>query len=586
MSREARSLHEAIEATVELAAANASEQGLGLICKIAPECRDIHGFNAWCVTQIITNLISNALRYTETGAVTVTAACERNVITEKFSVSVSDPGPGIAPDIFEAMFALPDQREILPGGDNLGFGLVISRQLCEFFDGKLDIHTEHGVGTTATLTAPIEDDVDSNQDNSVLTAAFRNTFALIIDSDVAARRLLEAHLRSWGLYVMSVLDKDSALKVISDEQHNGRQISMLFVSHEMSEPDLTEILAELESSGNPDAMLVMTGADLTTGRLRIKHKSYGDATLTTPVKASELFDCISKHPFVAANVEQDSDTDATASAQAADSSKQVPTILLVEDNIVNQCVASEILKRIGVDVSVANNGLEAVAALDRNSYDFVFMDCQMPEMDGFEATRQIRARPALADLPVVALTANALSGDRQRCIDAGMSDYLTKPFTKQQLESMLAKWLGESRIPSLQPAEPVRPVQSLPIDKAEVALIDHSALDEIRRLDTDGESSIFDEIVAEYRVSSKDLMASIEHAVTGDDADGAARAAHALKSSSAALGLRHFGELCARMEQIGRQNEVNMLSELWPALHDTYQQSLAALETATGRKVA
>lgn len=578
MRKNLRNLHEVVESTVELAASNASDKGLSLVCKIGAECRNTVGFDAWCVTQIITNLLSNALRYTKEGAVTVTATSQETSEGETYKITVADTGPGISETIQQAMFALPDQREALPGSDKIGFGLVISRQLCELFDGTLTISSTPDEGTIVTIEGPVNDKQLKDKDDGSLTDVFRNTYALIIDSDVAARRLLEAHLRSWGLFVKSVLDKDSALDLLAEQQRNGQHLSMLFASQDIAEDDLMTILKTVRSDTNATTMLVMTGSDITTGRMRVRTQNLGDATLMMPVKASELFDCIANHPFVAAQHQTPHEQ-----PQSINSASNAPQILLVEDNIVNQCVASEILKRIGAEVTVANNGLEALSELDQHSFDFVFMDCQMPEMDGFEATRHIRTRPALMQLPVVALTANALSGDRQRCLDAGMSDYLTKPFTKTQLEEMLFKWLGSERMSNPLPnkkADSKEPQQS------EISLVDEDALNEIRQLDSDGDTSIFDEIVSEYEASSNDLMARIESAVGTRDIGTVCRSAHALKSSSAALGLRHFGELCARLELLGQNNQPDSVVELWPTALDVYRKSLAALQSAATRKVA
>ena len=326
----------------------------------------------------------------------------------------------------------------------------------------------------------------------------------------------------------------------------------------------------------------MIGDDLTTGSIRLGLESLNKTSLTMPIKASELFNCISQHPYVKEAMETPNQP-----AALEDEPAEViatPHVLLVEDNIVNQCVASEILKRIGTEVSVANNGVEAVGLLERNQYDFVFMDCQMPEMDGYEATRRIRSKPSLANLPIVALTANALSGDRQKCMDAGMSDYLTKPFTKAQLEEMLDKWLGGARTGADVPVSSIE----VATEKAqsEIELVDETALAEIRQLDNDGESSIFDEIVLEFKVSSKDLVARIADGVNNNDPEAVQRAAHALKSSSAALGLRHFSEQCARLESLGQQGDRHSISELWPSAEDIYQRSVSALEIVAEKKVA
>ena len=254
-------------------------------------------------------------------------------------------------------------------------------------------------------------------------------------------------------------------------------------------------------------------------------------------------------------------------------------VLLVEDNIVNQCVASEILKRIGVTVDIANNGVEALQMLVDTHYDFVFMDCQMPEMDGFEATRRIRARGDLGELPVVALTANALSGDRQSCLDAGMTDYLTKPFTRDQLKAMLDKWTTGRIAVATEAMDGTSGFAS-------IELVDQAALNEIRMLDNDGESSIFDEIIGEYLTSSATLVRDIEAAIAQRQADAVARSSHALKSSSAAVGLSFFAQQCARIEALGMAGDIAQITELWTQAENCYRRSVDQLTGNSNRQVA
>lgn len=568
-----QSLHETIEQTVELAAARASAKALPLNCRINAACKTLYAFDSWCVRQLITNLLGNALEYTDSGSVTVTAGAQPSGDTMAFSITVEDTGPGIDPAIQQVMFAAPDQRESLPVGKNVGFGLMISKQLAEMMGATLVVESTPGEGTRATVSGQIRPGAVDRAKSATVTDALRHSQALIVDSDIGARRLLEAHLRSWGIDVRSVLDIFTAIEVLGESSRRARHISMVFVTHETDGDELDTLLAALH--GDPahrDTMLVITGNELSTGRFAVLREGTDSMVLNTPVRASELFDCIAQHPSIRSRIER------TASEPLPAPDPGSRRVLLVEDNVVNQCVASEILKRIGVSVEIANNGAEALEMLDARAYDFVFMDCQMPEVDGFEATRRIRADARFDALPVVALTANALSGDREACLDAGMNDYLTKPFTRDQLESMLDKWTSGPR-------------------KAAVAiegsgqygamdLIDERALNEIRMLDEDGESTIFDEIVGEYMTSSERLVAAIDDAAAHGRADEIASSAHALKSSSAAVGLKVFGEQCARLEHLGREGNLAEIEPLWEQARACYRHSVEQLRGIGARRVA
>lgn len=564
------SFHDVVESAVELAAPRASQTGLALHCRIEPACKDLYEFDAWCVSQLLSNLLSNALGNTVSGSVEVSANCVDTDNGVRFSMEVRDTGPGIPDDIQRIMFTLPDQREAIADSQRVGYGLVISRQLCELINAELIIEQPESGGTVARVAGIFGQEQGERSGEHPLPDALRNSHALIIDNDIAARRLLEAHLRSWGISVSTELDIASGITALRQSRTRGYVIGMVFVSADTPRSALATFIDMLRTSPEfKDILLVMLGDDTSTGSFATLSGQLANITLTKPVRPSALFDCISRHPQVRASV---------GGPVGADKSDTPIRVLLVEDNVVNQCVATEILNRIGVQVEIANHGGEALRALDEARYDFVFMDCQMPEMDGFEATKKIREQARFEDLPVVALTANALSGDRQRCLDAGMSDYLTKPFTKAQLETMLDKWTGRE-------TTPIDDAMSYS-DTVIVDLIDESALMQIQMLDVDGDSTIFNEILDEYVNSSRDLTSKIAAAARDGDCAEVARCAHALKSSSAAVGLAHFSSQCAELESLAREQSVDAVRALWATASETFQRSTSALTERRSERVA
>ncbi len=575
MTNRMRSLHETIESTVELAAHRISDKDVSLNCRIDPACRNVFAFNHWCMTQLVNNLLSNALQYTQSGSVKVDVDCDDSNGMANIRINITDTGPGISESVQKVMFASPDQRELMPDNENVGFGVIISQQLCEMMGAQLQVESKPGEGTSVTISGSIDRAKPEGSPSGTVTDAFRNTQALVIDTDLSARRLLEAHLRSWGIRVRSVLDVTSAIALVHEAAAREHSISMVFISQETAPDDVRSLIDELHRcSQHIDAMIVMTGSDITTSKMHLATGDRFGVTLGSPVRPSALFDCVAQHPYV------------QSQAQAGDDVEPPPVdadrerhVLLVEDNIVNQCVASEILKRIGVSVDIANNGREALDKLSVSTYDFVFMDCQMPEMDGFEATRRIRQRESLQSLPVVALTANALSGDRQSCLDAGMSDYLTKPFTRDQLETMLNKWTRGGTVVATKAPDGTS-------EFAAIQLVDDSALNEIRMLDVDGESSIFEEIISEYMMSSKALVRDIDAAVAAKAPDEVARCAHALKSSSAAVGLKFFADQCAELEKLGMAAQTDKIAELWPQAEHCFRRSVDCLAGTSKRRVA
>ncbi|MEL7310329.1 MAG: response regulator [Pseudomonadota bacterium] len=564
------SFHDVVEAAVELAAPRASQSGLALHCRIEPACKELFEFDAWCVTQLLSNLLSNALGNTTNGSVEVLADCGETEQGTRFSMEVRDTGPGIPAEIRKIMFTLPDQREAIANAQRVGYGLVISRQLCELINAELTIDQPETGGTIARVKGVFGNKQGDRSGEHPLPDALRNSHALIIDHDIAARRLLEAHLRSWDINVSTELDIASGITTLRNRKAQGRLIGMVFVSADTPRSALATFVDMLRTSPEfKDILLVMLGDDSTTGSFATLSGPLANMTLSKPVRASALFDCISRHPQVRAIV----------SGPAGSDDPDAPTrVLLVEDNVVNQCVATEILNRIGVQVEVANHGGEALRALDQAPFDFVFMDCQMPEMDGFEATRRIREQGRFRDLPIVALTANALSGDRQRCLDAGMSDYLTKPFTKEQLETMLDKWTTR---------EMTNIIDTLShSDTVIVDLIDESALLQIQMLDVEGDTTIFDEILDEYLNSSEELTSKIAAAARDGDCKEVSRCAHALKSSSAAVGLAHFSSQCSELEALASEQAVEAVRALWATAFETFKRSIVALAERRSKRVA
>ena len=277
-------------------------------------------------------------------------------------------------------------------------------------------------------------------------------------------------------------------------------------------------------------------------------------------------------------------------------------VLVVEDNLVNQAVAVGMLQSLGCEVDVVRNGKEVLDALIRSSYDIVFMDCQMPEMDGFEATRIARklekekkiriGKDGLkaGSLIIIALTADALAGVREQCLDAGMDDYLSKPFTKEQLRSLLAAWLPKKDLGGNKSMAE----QKLPEKEGggmafscvgEKSPLDGNALDQIRTLQQKGAPDLVGEVIQLYLTDAPRLKEAMEAAGLRGDGDGLRKAAHTLKSSSANIGALGLADLCRELERIGRQGKLENIEQVLSELEKEYHRVLTALQKeATGVK--
>ena len=256
--------------------------------------------------------------------------------------------------------------------------------------------------------------------------------------------------------------------------------------------------------------------------------------------------------------------------------------LLVEDNLVNQDIGAAMLGALGMSADIANNGIEAVALFGRNKYDLILMDCQMPEMDGFAATAEIRARESASGglrTPIVALTANAMQGDRERCLAAGMDDYLAKPFSKTQLAAIAVRWMAQAGMQAAESGRQsvtARTAPSLP-EIPEVAVLDQTALANIRALERPGMPSLLARVVERYLDDAGRFCEQMRAALKGGDGEAIARAAHTLKSASANVGARRPTELCKVIEMDAREGDAAALEGLLDELDIALRQVGGAL---------
>ncbi|MCP4409336.1 MAG: response regulator, partial [Gammaproteobacteria bacterium] len=304
--------------------------------------------------------------------------------------------------------------------------------------------------------------------------------------------------------------------------------------------------------------------------------------LTKPVRQSQLFDCLIQ-VLGTREITAQEQLEILTDKEGAETSLEAQ-LLLAEDNPVNQVVALEMLELMGCQVDLAENGQEALAALSQKDYDLVFMDCQMPEMDGFEATREIRRREqdtkTNRPITIIALTANAMQGDRERCLAAGMDDFVSKPFALEQLRSVLQRWLQTPY-----PAKDAM-VEGGAEDKATQIMgkttLDKVALDNIRRLQRPGKPDILQKVIGYYMDSAPRLLENLHESLARKDADALRMAAHSLKSSSANLGAKALAGDCLELETMARNNQLDGAAGILCRLETNFEQIRAELESYPG----
>jgi signal transduction histidine kinase/DNA-binding response OmpR family regulator len=558
-------LHELVEDIADLNAPRAHAKGVEFLCDIAPEVQQRMLGDPVRLRQILTNLVGNAIKFTEHGEVVVRVLPGEGKLLR---FEVRDTGIGVPLQARERIFDAFSQADGSTtrrfGGT--GLGLPISRQLAAMMGGTVDLESTPGRGSTFWFTARL----DEMPSETLMLAERRERLAgrtvFVVDDNPTNREILTRHLAQWGIRArchangMDLLAEMENLK----DSHDP----LLLLDWNMPELDGLEVARRVRALPRWSRMRIAVLSSMAEESAKHAARTLGiDMWLTKPVRRKLLLDCLlgastNAHPVEMA-------TPAIAETAPA-------RILVVEDNAINQEVVLSMLKRLGHHASVAGNGLEALRLLGREPFDLVLMDCQMPEMDGFEATRRIRAgeveAPWSRGICIVAVTANAMTGDRDLCVAAGMDDYLSKPVKQAHLADMLRRRLRPHRTP-----EPVAtPVQS-GLDQA-LPTFDAAALESIA--DVDGANtgdSLVHRLLSTFFERTPELLRSATTALRSGDWKAAVYATHSLKSSCGYLGAKRLASLCQVAEKQFRHGEVSDPELTARSLEQEYEHATAAL---------
>ena len=446
------SLHDCVEEAAELIAPRAHAKGLELLTQLEVDVpAAVHG-DPVRLKQILLNLLGNAVKFTAQGAVTVQVEClqgseQPDEIMLRFAVI--DTGPGISKEAQQRLFSAFMQADSSTtrkfGGT--GLGLAISQRLSELMGGQIGLVSEPGKGSTFWFTIRTRS-CTAHDNTPPSSAQLPGLHALVVDDMPVARQILAQQVRRLGMTALDASSGQEALQFLQQAHADGRPFIVALIDLRMPGMDGLELIRALRRRADASGLRIVALTAHYSSDSRAQAEQAGaDAFLNKPVRQRELQRCITR--LFATDAPP-----ASASTPATRSPRVAARVLLAEDNNVNQLVARRLLERLGCVVELANNGREAISHYAARTYDIVMMDCQMPEMDGFEATREIRAlersRGPHGRTPIVALTANAMQGDREQCLAAGMDDYLSKPFTAEELHNMLARWLNPAGQPAAQ----------------------------------------------------------------------------------------------------------------------------------------
>jgi signal transduction histidine kinase/CheY-like chemotaxis protein len=445
-------LRDSLEATLKTLALRAHEKGLELLCEVAPEVPEAVRGDANRLRQIVVNLIGNAIKFTSEGEVGLyVKALDTKGEQRLLQFTVADTGIGIPAEkqklIFEAFTQADTSTTRKYGGT--GLGLTISTRLVEMMGGKLWVESESGPGTRFHFTAMLG--VAGTQAMRVGTFAppemLRELKVLIVDDNRTNRGILEGMLKRWEMKTTSVEGGEEALRQLTVARDVGDPFGLILIDMHMPTMDGFGLVERIRQ--NPQlataTIMMLTSAGHRGDAARCQELGVA-AYLPKPIRQSELREAIAR-ALGAKEQEGLIPLITRFSLQGGRDSSAFLNVLLVEDNAVNQRLAARLLEKRGHWVMVAANGLEALTALEKNAFDLVFMDVQMPEMDGIEATAAIRKKERLSGKhqAVIALTAHAMKGDEERCLNAGMDGYLSKPIRPQELDAILEGYVTRRR---------------------------------------------------------------------------------------------------------------------------------------------
>ena len=558
-------LRQLVEDVGGMFAEQAHRKDLNLACVFPADAHAAYEGDPDRIRQVLTNLVGNALKFTEHGEVVLRAACteQGDAVVARFEVQ--DTGIGIKVEnqakIFDSFTQADASTSRKFGGT--GLGLSICKQLTGLMGGEIGLRSNQDVGSTFWFTCQLKRMPASAIASTSSEIGLKNRRVLMVDDNQTNLQVVEHQLRVWGVDFCAAHTGDEALSALRASARNGRPIELVICDKQVPGLDAIGLLNAIRSDSclpRPYMlMLCSIGSLEDTGQWMIAGM---DSYLNKPVRQVELYESLARAFGLHDNTGR-----RTSATDIGISRKFEAHVLVVEDNPLNQELAISMLAVLGCRTKLAGNGREAVEAvasspLDalQDPYDLVLMDCQMPVMDGYAATGAIRdweaSRGADQALPIVALTANAMQGDRERCLAAGMTDYLAKPFSQQQLAEVLSRWLPLHKTQTEDRASTQIQAKTGEAQIAAVTL-DQDALQQIKALQRDGEPCILSKVFKIYLDTSPALINELRSAVARLDSEQLHRTAHTLKSSSANVGAKTLAGLCKELESMGRQGQVN-----------------------------
>jgi two-component system sensor histidine kinase/response regulator len=574
-------IREVIAEVTDLFGEQCASNGLDLIYSVAEDVPEQLIGDSVRLRQILINLVGNAMKFTERGEILI----EVGRATEEgdefmLSFSVEDTGIGIAPEkigqIFEPFRQADASMTRSRGGS--GLGLAITKRLVALQGGEIGVQSEPGRGSRFHFAARFRRVTGAVEPDRADRRIDRPLRTLLVDSNAVSARVMRQYLTSWKV-------EATVVHTAAEAQGACEQAMAADAAFDVAIIDIKGLGADgialarairAEERGADTEIILLVGMQNLAGTDEIETLG-ATAIMTKPARPSELFDCF-------ASIASGARGRGVASLVTRRNSRTVvpsfdARVMVVEDNPVNQEVATGVLENMNCRVMTAVNGKSAVDLFAGEAFDLILMDCEMPVMDGFEATRRIREIEAAAGqphdgdasprIPIIALTAHALAEIRAKCVRAGMDDFLVKPFDELQISEMLRRWLpSRERAPRQKPCHRRENQDAGPNETFDdqSAVIDLDAIDKIRAIQGKDKTSLFERVVAQFGDAAPTHAAALRQQCAAGDAEAVWRTAHSLKSSAAALGAGRLSRRCAQIESVAREGDTGPVRDLLDAL--------------------
>ncbi len=555
-------LREWLGDSVKPLALRAHSKKLELAYHISPEVPPYVRGDALRLRQVIVNLLGNAIKFTHKGEVILDVSVEEDSENQiRLHFRVSDTGVGMTPETQERVFNAFEQADMSTTREfgGTGLGLTISSRLVNLMGGKVWIESKLGRGSTFHFSALFEHATRDEVPKSLReSASLDGLHVLIVDDNKTNRQILNEMCTNWRMDPVAVENVSLAIQQLTEAFKNGTPFDLVITDASMPDVDgftLAEKIKDDEHLGSTIVMM-LTSLDRTEDIRRCEElsiKSY----LTKPIKQSDLFDAI----MAAVDIDVSSIIDADANTAEAIPRTRPLKILLAEDSLANQKLAVGLLSKWNHSVTVANNGREAVDAIQSDTFDIVLMDVQMPELDGLGATKEIRtlqAQNKLPEFPIVAMTAHAMKGDRERCLESGMDEYVSKPVRPFELATVIAKFFNPLPVDEASTSE--KPASLQIKSSAEQNVLDWDVL--LKNTYQDEELAF--DVADAFLIESPGIFQKLESAIAEKEQSFANRYAHTLKGSLKTLGAPS-SELAAQLETLTHE-------EKWDEAEAIYQE--------------